>query len=220
MEKVGRSQSIRRSEDVRFLTGSGRYTDDTAPGDALWAVFLRSPVAHAEIARLEVEAARAAPRVGAVLTADDLASAGVELGVAALTFPAGDGGSGAAPMRPILATGRVRFVGEAVALVVAETQAQAQDAAELIEVDYDELTPHVTRAPGGPQFHPEAPDNLALDSGFGQEAETARAIQDVANVMRLSVENNRIIANTIEPRAVWAAWRDGRMHVTFGGQGV
>ncbi len=220
MEKFGKSQSVRRVEDVRFLTGAGRYTDDTAPADALHAVFLRSQVAHAEITALEVDAARAAPGVQAVLTAADLEEAGIDLGMAALTFPARDGGRGAAPMRPILARDRVRFVGEPVAVVVAETMAQAQDAAELIEFDYDELPPHVDRAPGGPQIHAEAPDNVALDFAFGREAETAKAFDAAAHVVALSVENNRIVTNTMEPRATCAAWRDGRLHLTFGGQGV
>ncbi len=220
MEKFGRSQSIRRTEDLRFLTGHGRYVDDTAPADSLHAVFLRSPIAHANIARLEVSEARGAPGVHAVLTATDIEAAGVALGMEALTFPDRNGGMGAAPERPILAKDRVRFVGEPIAVIVAETRAQALEAADLIEVDFDELAPHIERAPGGPTIHPQAPDNVALDFVFGQEAEVQAAFDAAAHVVSLSVENNRIVANSMEPRGAWAEWHGDRLHLAFGGQGV
>ncbi len=220
MEKFGRSQSVRRSEDLRFLTGAGRYVDDTAPQGALHAWFLRSEVAHAEITGLDVSEAREAPGVHAVLTVEDFEAAGIGLGMLAQTLPARGGGTGAAPLRPLLAKGRVRFVGEPVAVVVAETAMQAREAAELIAFDYDDLEPHLDLAPGGPAIHDEAPDNLALDFDFGQEAETKAAFDRAAHVVSLSVADNRIIATSMEPRGAWADWEGDRLHLCFGGQGV
>ncbi|MDP5349767.1 MAG: xanthine dehydrogenase family protein molybdopterin-binding subunit, partial [Paracoccaceae bacterium] len=139
MEKFGKSQPVKRVEDVRFLTGQGRYVDDIAPGDALQAFVFRSPVAHAVITGLDVDAARAAEGVHLVITADDLAAAGITKGLAATVLTNRDGTGAAAPKRPILAEGKLRFVGEPIAVVIAETAAQARDAAELIELDYDDL---------------------------------------------------------------------------------
>ena len=220
MEKFGRSQSIRRTEDLRFLTGEGRYVDDTAPKDALHAYVFRSQVAHAEITALDASEARAANGVHAVLTADDLEAAGVKLAMMAQLLPGRDGKPGADPMRPVLAKGRVRFVGEAIAVIVAETMAQARDAADLIAFDYDDLGPHIEVAAGGPVIHPEAPDNVALDFVFGREAETQAAFDKAAHTVSLSVADNRVIVNAMEPRGAWAKWQDDRLHLCFGGQGV
>jgi len=112
MEKFGRSQSVTRVEDLRFLTGQGRYVDDIVPAGALHAIFLRSTVAHAEISALDVSDARTMPDVAAVLTAADLEAAGVQLGMQASLVRSKDGTKGAAPERPLLAKGRVRHVGD------------------------------------------------------------------------------------------------------------
>jgi len=220
MEKFGKSQPVPRREDPRFLTGAGRYVDDIAPGDALYAVFLRSPVAHADIAGLDLDAARAAPGVHLVLDAAALEAAGATLAMSASVVKNRDGSSGAAPMRPILAKGRVRFVGEPVAIVVADRPDLAKDAAELIELDLDDRAPHLTPVPGGPTLHDAAPDNVAFDYGKGDEAATDAAIAGAAHVVKTTVPDNRVIVNSMEPRGCFAEWRDARLHFCFGGQGV
>ena len=139
MEKFGKSQSVKRVEDVRFLTGQGRYVDDIAPHGALHAFVFRSPVAHAEIGALDLEHARAADGVHLILTVDELEAAGVKTAMPAAILDNRDGTPAAAPKRHVLAKDRVRFVGEPVAVIVADTLTQARDAAELIDLDYDEL---------------------------------------------------------------------------------
>jgi len=134
MDKFGKSQPVTRVEDQRFLTGHGRYVDDIAPKDALVAHVVRASVAHAEITALDVEAARQAPGVHLVLTADDLARDGVTEGMAFNLVQNRDGTKGAAPRRPILAEGRVRFVGEPVALIVADSLMAARDAADANDI--------------------------------------------------------------------------------------
>ena len=126
MDKFGKSQPVKRVEDVRFLTGHGRYVDDVAPDGALRAFVFRSPVAHAEITTLDVEAAREAEGVHLVVTSEDLLAAGIDTGMSGALAPNRDGSKGAAPKRPVLAEGRLRYVGEPVAVVVAETLEQAR----------------------------------------------------------------------------------------------
>ena len=220
MQKFGKSQPMRRVEDLRFLTGHGRYIDEDAPEGALRAVFLRAPVAHAEITALDVSAARAAPGVALVLTLDDLEAAGVAVGLEGELVTNRDGTPGAAPERPVLARGRLRFVGEAIALVVADTLEQARDAVELIELDYDELPVHVALAPGGAPIHPEAPDNIAFDWALGDSAAVEAAIAAAAHVVRMEIDDSRIMVASMEPRGAWAAMEDGRLHMGFSGQGV
>ncbi len=134
MSKFGTSQPVRRVEDSRFLTGHGRYVDDLAPKDAARAAFLRTPVAHARIASIDVSEARQAPGVRLVLTGADLETEIVN-DVDAAQLKNRDGTMSARPQRPVLAADRVRYVGEAVALVVADTLAEAKDALDLIEVE-------------------------------------------------------------------------------------
>lgn len=220
MESFGKSQSVRRVEDLRFLTGHGRYVDDIAPENAAHMYLLRSPVAHAEITQLDVTEARAAEGVLAVLTAADIEAAGVDLALMAQILPNRDGTLAAAPVRPCLAKDRVRFVGEPVVAVVADTMAQAREAAELIEFDFEELEPHVSRAPGGPEIHPEAPGNVAIDYGFGDEAAVAAVFESAAHHLSYTIEDNRIICNSLEPRGAYAEWDGERLHLCFGGQGV
>ncbi|MDR5654536.1 xanthine dehydrogenase family protein molybdopterin-binding subunit [Ruixingdingia sedimenti] len=210
-----------RVEDIRLLTGRGRYVDDIAPPGALHVHFLRSQVAHADIRALDLTAARAAPGVHLVLAAGDLLAAGVDLDMKATTTRNRDGSRGAAPLRPLLATGRVRFVGEALAVVVADTPDAARDAAELIEPDLAERPVHLALAPGGEPLHPAAaPDNCAFRWELGDAAAVDAAIAAAAHVVRLRVEDNRIIANAMEPRAAFADWEDGRIHLCVNGQGV
>ncbi len=220
MEKFGKSQTLKRLEDPRLLTGAGRFVDDIAPGDALHAVFLRSPVAHGQITALDCGHARAMPGVAAVLTADDLAAAGVRLAMPFSTIRNSDGSKGAAPERPVLARGRVRFVGEPVACILAQTLAQARDAAEAIGFAFDTLEPHVTLEPGGVAIHAEAPGNLAYDWQIGDAGATDAAFAKATHHVSLRVDHNRVIVNAMEPRGAFAVWDGTRLHFTVNGQGV
>ncbi|ARE39306.1 putative hypoxanthine oxidase XdhD [Rhodovulum sp. P5] len=218
--KFGKSQTVTRLEDVRLLTGHGRYVDDIVPEGALYAVFLRAPYAHAEIRALHVEEAKAAPGVHAVLTVADLEAAGIDINMAATVVKNRDGSRGAAPLRPLLAKDRVRFVGEAMAVVVAETLNAARDAVEMIEFDLDEEAPHLAVSPGGPDIHPEAPDNVAYDYLLGDEDAVNAAFDAAAHVVSVEIPDNRIIVNSMEPRGAFAEWQDGRVHLCVNGQGV
>ncbi len=220
MDKFGKSQSVKRVEDVRFLTGQGRYVDDIAPANALQAFVFRSPVAHAVITHLDLDAARAADGVHLVLAADDLAQDGLTRGLPATVLTNRDGSKAAAPKRPILAEGRLRFVGEPIALIVADTAAQARDAAELIELEYDDLPAKLDLVVGGETLHAEAPDNRAFDWSKGDQAAVEAAFAAAAHVVRLEVEDNRIIVNAMEPRGCYAEWTNGRLHLAVNGQGV
>jgi len=201
MEGIGAAS--KRREDVRFLTGKGRYTDDiNRPGQA-YACFLRSEVAHGTIARLDVEAARAAPGVLAVLTSKDFDSAG--------GLPCGwlinnpDGTPMKEPKHPVLAEGKVRHVGDPVAMVVAESLSQAKDAAELIALEIDELDAVIDMkkaVAGGAAVHDEAPDNVCFEWSFVDDNKQAvdDAIKGAHHVTRLEIINNRLVANPMEPR--------------------
>jgi len=196
---------VRRKEDLRFLTGNGHYTDDINRPGQLYAVFLRSPYAHAELKGVDTKKAKAAPGVVAVYTGADLAAAGMG------TLPCGwgvknkDGSPMAEPPHPVLATGRVRHVGDPVSVVIAETKAQAEEAAELIEIDYKEL-PAVPSAEaalkkGAPQLFDTVPGNLCYDWHIGDLAATQAAFAKAAHVTKIDMVNNRLIPNAMEPRA-------------------
>ncbi len=220
MDKFGKSQSVIRTEDVRFLTGQGQYVDDIAPEGALHAYFFRSSVGHGVISELDVSDAAEAEGVQMVLTCADMEAAGIDISMAGAVIDNRDGTKGAKPQRPMLAKDRVRYVGEPVVMVVADTLAQARDAAEMIMFDVDELPAKLDLAPGGETVHPEAPDNKAFDWGMGDEAATEAAFQAAAKTVALDVEDNRIIVNSMEPRGCYAEWIDGRLHVANNGQGV
>ena len=220
MDAFGKSQSMRRVEDQRFLTGEGRYVDDIAPENAAHVLFFRSPVAHANIVTLDLDEARAAEGVLAILTVEDLEEAGIDPNMQGTRLKNRDGSDGAGPARPCLAKGRVRFVGEPIVAIVAETLAQAKDAVDLIAFDFEELDPHVDPTPGGPVIHDEAPDNVALDYWFGDQAKTDAAFAAAKHHLTYEISDNRIICNSMEPRGAYAEWDGARMHLCFGGQGV
>jgi len=213
-----------RLEDDRMLTGRGRYVSDwNLPGQA-YGHFLRSDRAHAEILSIDVESALKHRGVIAVLTGEDLKD--LKSLPAALPYKGRGGMELINPGRPALARGRVRFVGDAVALVVAESAVAAQDAAELIQVDYRDL-PAVIRAPqalepGAPRVHEGVPGNLVLDYESGDEAKTRAAFEAAARVIGLEVDISRVVGNPMEPRACLAAF-DGasqRYHLYACTQGV
>lgn len=220
MEKFGKSQPVARVEDHRFLTGAGRYVDDIAPEGALVGYVLRSIVAHGRLTDLAIADARESDGVHLVLTLADLEQAGLRVGMKSTTVRNIDGTKGARPERPLLARDVVRFVGEPIAFIVADTLAQARDAAELIETEIDDLPVQVTPMVGGAQIHPQAPDNIAFDFGLGDAQAVAQAEAGAAHVITLQVLDNRIICNAMEPRGCYAEPDGERLHVAVNGQGV
>jgi carbon-monoxide dehydrogenase large subunit len=204
--KFGIGQPVRRHEDLRLITGNGRYTDDITLPNMVHAFVLRSPMAHARIARVDATAARAMPGVLLVLTGEDVQADG--LGDVPCTAPltSRDGKPRHDTPRPVLAVDTVRHAGQPVALVVAETLANARDAAEAIAVDYDAL-PAVTDAaeavkPGAPQLFEHIPANIVFDwdNDLGDAAATDAAFARAAHVVALDLVNNRVVVNSMEPR--------------------
>lgn len=220
MSAFGKSQSLKRLEDVRFLTGRGRYVDDIAPAAAAHALFVRSPHAHADLMSVDCEDARAMPGVLACLTAADLCEAGLDLYLEGGRVRNRDGSRGADTLRPVLAEGRVRFVGEPVVCIVAETLAAARDAAEAVVVDYSGRPAHVVLQPGGEALHGSAPQNRAFDWFLGDQAATDAAFAAAVHRVSVRVEHNRVIANSLEPRGAYAEWHEERLHLCVNGQGV
>jgi carbon-monoxide dehydrogenase large subunit len=218
--KFGISQPLTRREDLRFLTGKGRYVADLIPDGALWAAFLRSDHPHGQIVSLDVSDARGMPGVHLVLTADDLLARGVKLGMKGERIETRDGGIGAGPERPVLARGRVRFVGEAIAMVVADSPDAARDAVEMITFDINALDPALHLACEEPTLHPEAPQNRAFDFLFGDAAGTEVALAASAHRVAVEVIHNRVTAAPMEPRAAYAEWDGHRLHLCVNGQGV
>ena len=225
MGQFGVGQALRRVEDDRLLTGDGRYTDDIRLEGEAVGYLLRSPHAHAEIGAMDVQAARTADGVLAVYTAEDLSRDGIG-DIPCLTPMPGKGGAKQImPPHPVLARGRVRHVGDPVAFVVAETLSQAKDAAELIEVDYAELPAVADTAaalnPEAPQIWDEAPGNLSVDWELGDAAAVEAAMAKAAHVTRLSLINNRLVVNSMEPRNALGAHdpASGRFTLTTGSQG-
>jgi carbon-monoxide dehydrogenase large subunit len=196
---------VQRKEDYRFLTGAGQYTDDVTLPNQSYAAFVRSPHAHATIKSIKTDKAKKAAGVLAVYTGEDAAAA--KLG----GLPCGwlitdvNGQPMKEPPHPVLAQGKVRYVGDHVAVVVAETQEQARDAAELVEVSYDVLPAVVDASQatkkGAPVLHDIAPDNTCYVWALGDKAAVDAAFAKAAHVTKLEFINNRLIPNAIEPRS-------------------
>ena len=205
MTSFGGSGFKGRLEDARMLTGRGRYVSDWAlPGQA-FGHFLRSDRPHAEIASIDVSPARSMPGVIAVLTGKEVAAAGQKPMPAAAPMKGRNGTDQIVPPRFSLAQARVRYVGEPVALVVAATAAQAQDAAEAIAIEYRELPVLVkaadAMAPGAAQIHESVPGNLVLDFVGGDEEKTKAAFARAAKVVKVVAHHTRVVGNPMEPRA-------------------
>jgi aerobic carbon-monoxide dehydrogenase large subunit len=197
-------QPLRRREDARFLTGAGQYTDDVVLHGQSYGFFLRSPYAHARIKSIDLDKAKAAPGVLNIFTGADLAEAKVGGLPCGWLITSKDGTPMKEPPHPVLAQGKVRHVGDQVALVVADTYLQARDAAELIEVDYEELTPVIditTAERAGSAVHDEVPNNVCYDWGHGSKDAVDAAFAKAAHVTKLTFHNNRLIPNAMEPRA-------------------
>ena len=224
--KFGVGQSVARTEDPILLRGEGRYTDDINLAGQAYAVMVRSRIAHGHLKRIDAAAALAMPGVLAILTGDDLDAAGFNPLKCPMNIPQRDGSPMKTPVRPSLAKGKVRFVGEAVACVVAETALQAKDAAEAVELDIDELpavtTPAAALAEGAPQIHDDAPGNLVLDFHYGNAEAVAKAFAEAAHVTRLEIESNRVVVNAMEPRSAIGSWDavNERWVLNVGCQGV
>ena len=212
--KFATGQAVTRVEDATLVKGQGRYADDVllkdAAGAALRAVLLRSPHAHARIRAIDTAAAKAAPGVVAVLTSADAKADGLGEIPCLIPLKSLDGKPRGNTPRPLLADGTVRHVGEPVALVVAQTLGQARDAAELIKVDYEPLASVVdarlAARPGAPQVWPDIPDNTCFDWGMGNKAATEEAFAKSAHVVRVDLNNNRVVVNSMEPRAALAEY--------------
>ena len=198
-----------RREDLRLVTGRGRFTADWSLPGELHGCFLRSDRAHAEITALDASQALSSPGVRAVLTGDDLVRAGIKNPRPLAHFKGKDGTSLKVPHRHALAHGRVRFVGEPVALVVADSETAAQDAAERIVVSYRDLPAVIDAADalaaGAPQLHADVPGNLAVDYEYGNRAATEAAFASAHRVVRVTVEAQRIAGNPMEPKSCLAA---------------
>jgi aerobic carbon-monoxide dehydrogenase large subunit len=219
-------QPVSRLEDPVLLRGEGRYTDDmNLPGQA-YGVVVRSRVAHGVLKGIDTAAAAAMPGVLAVVTAPDLVAAGIKPMNANVIGKNFDDRPIPKPVQMALATGKVRYAGEPVAFVVAETVQQAKDAAEAVMLDIDALQA-VLKAeeavkPGAPQLYDEAPGNVILDFKFGDHAAVEAAFAKAAHVTRMKIVNSRIVVCAMEPRAALAEWdgEDGRYIFRVGCQGV
>lgn len=200
--KFGVGQSVKRTEDIRLVTGQGQYTDDIHFPNETFACFLRSPHAHAKIASIDVSAAKEAPGVIDVLTQDDVDAAGARTMPCMAPIKSRDGSSVKATAKTLLAKKSVTFVGEAIAMVIAQTYAQAKDAAELINIEYEERDAVGTlkAAPNGPMIWEGAPNNEAFDWGDGDEGGVNAAFKSAAHTVALEVVQNRISAMPMETR--------------------
>jgi carbon-monoxide dehydrogenase large subunit len=215
VKKFGIGQPVSRLEDPRFITGRGRYVDDIDLPQQCYGVVVMSPHAHARIKSIDTTRAKAAEGVVAVLTGTDVEAD--KLGSFSPVMPEDMGGpKGYRTMRSILAVGKVRSVGERVAFVVAETLAQAKNAAELVDVDYEPLPAVVSMEdavkPGAPAVWDEAPNNISVGLMMGNKEATDAAFAKAKHVVTLKLNNSRVSANTIEPRAAI-----GQYHPDSGG---
>ena len=225
MGRFGVGQPLRRVEDQRFLTGGGRYSDDIElPGQAR-AVLVRSPYAHGEIRGIDTAEAAAAPGVLGVYTADDLSADGIGDIPCLMVIPGKNGSTTTVPPHPALARDRVRYVGDPVALVVAETHQQARDAAELVALEVETLPAVIEAvdavAPDAPQIWQEAPGNISLDWEIGDKAATDAAFASAPRVTRITLVHNRLVPSPIEARGALGEYdpESGEITLTTGTQG-
>jgi carbon-monoxide dehydrogenase large subunit len=224
--KFGIGQPVPRNEDPMLVRGQGRYTDDINLADQVYPVIVRSRYAHGVINAIETEEARAMPGVLGIYTGPDLTAAGMKPMPLGMAIPTRDGSPMHRPVRPVLTGDRVRYVGDPVAIVVAETAVQAKDAAEVVFLDIEPL-PAVSRASeaatsGAPQLHDEVPGNVAAEFHYGDAEKVAAAFATVAHVTRLQIPSNRIVVCPMEPRSAIADYdpANERWTLRVGCQGV
>ena len=211
--------SVKRTEDIRFITGKGRYVDDiNRPGQA-YAYFLRSPHAHATIDRIDASAALKSPGVVAIFTGDDIAADKVGGLICGWIIHSKDGSPMNVGGHPSLAQGAVRYVGDHVAVVIADTYAEAKDAAEKIVVDYGVLPAVIDVAgaakAGQRHIHEAAPNNTVYNWHLGDKAATDAAFASAAHVTKIDLVNNRLIPNAMEPRAALGDYDSGTDTMTL-----
>src|SRR4051812_16839098 len=210
---------VARKEDKRFITGRGRYVDDIKVIGLTHGHFIRSLHGHARVKAIDASAAKAMPGVVDVLTAQQLVDDKIGNLICGWAVSSKDG----SPMRmgawPAMAPETVRFAGQAVAVVIAETKNQARDAAEAVVVDYEELPVasdiRAAIKSGAPQLHPEAAGNVIYDWTIGDEAATEAAFKSAANVVSLDITNNRLVPNAMEPRAAIGDYDEAEEHFTL-----
>jgi len=222
--KFGMGQGIKRVEDVRFITGAGRYASDASDQAALRAVFVRSPHGHARFKIGDLAAARAMPGVKGIFVASDFAELG---GLPCLApMPNSDGTQTPLKPFPVMSADEVQHVGDIVAMVVADTFAEARDTAESLTIDWEELpaVADVEQAiqPGAPLVFAGAPGNVAYDTHIGDKAKTDAAFASAEHVARIKIVNPRVIANYMEPRSATGEYdpASDRLTLTIGSQGV
>ncbi len=213
MSATGIGVSVKRKEDYRFITGKGRYVDDVnRPGQA-YAHFLRSPHAHATINKIDASAALKSPGVVAVYTGDDIAADKIGGLICGWMIHSKDGSPMKAGPHPALAQGKVRYVGDHVAVVIADTYAQAREAAETIVVDYTVLPAaidlHETTKPGAGQVHEISANNTVYNWHLGDKSATDAAFAAAKHITKLDLVNNRLIPNAMEPRAAVGEYDSG-----------
>ncbi|MEX2694197.1 xanthine dehydrogenase family protein molybdopterin-binding subunit [Rhizobium mongolense] len=209
---------VARKEDKRFLTGKGRYTDDMVVPGMKYGYFVRSPHAHAKIKSIDISAAKAMPGVIGALDGKQLLADGIGNLICGWMIHSKDGSAMKMGAWRPLAVETVRYVGDAVAIVIADSLDEARDAAEAVVVDYEEL-PAVIEAvdalkPGAPQIHPEAANNLIFDWEIGDAAAADQAIAQAAHVIEVDIVNNRLSPNAMEPRATLGIYDAGDDHYT------
>jgi len=215
--KFGIGQPVPRSEDPVLVRGAGSYTDDLHLAGQAYAVMVRSRIAHGVIKRIDTAAARQMRGVLGAYTGADLAQYGTLKCI--VPFKNRDGTPMRMPPRPALPTDKVRFVGDPIAFVVAETPLQAKDAAEAVEIDIDPLpavtTPRAAAAADAPLLHEEAPGNVALDYHYGDADAVAAAFAKAAHITRIKLNNSRVVVNAMEPRAALASYGAGSGRYTL-----
>jgi aerobic carbon-monoxide dehydrogenase large subunit len=219
MSKYGIGQPVLRYEDPRLLRGQGKFISDVNLHGQAYAVFVRSPHAHARINKIDVEAAKKAPGVVAVLTGHDVKADGLGMPKANMPRKRPDGKPMYAPQRPPLVTDRVRYVGDPVVMVIADTLAEAKDAAELVNIDYEAL-PSVTATedtvkPGAPAVWDDCPDNISNNVERGNKAATDEAIKSAAKVIKRRYVITRVHAQYMEPRGTLGVYDQGEDRLTL-----
>src|ERR1044071_1868712 len=220
--RYGIGQPVQRTEDPVLLRGEGRYTDDlNEPGQA-YAWLVRSPHAHGLLKNINLETARSMPGVLAVYTGEDLKAYGPHK--CALDFKNRDGSPMKRPVRKSLATGKVRFVGDPVSCVIAETAMHAKDAAEAVELDIEPLPAAALASeaakPGAAQLYDDVPGNIACDYHFGDTEKVAEAFRNASHTTKLSLRNTRVVVAAMEPRAALCSHEQDRFTLIAPGQGV
>ncbi|MBN9051707.1 MAG: xanthine dehydrogenase family protein molybdopterin-binding subunit [Rhizobiales bacterium] len=219
MTATGIGAPVRRKEDLRFITGKGQYTDDVHRPGVTRAVFVRSPHAHAKIKSIDTKAAEAMPGVVAVLTGAQLANDKIGNLICGWMIHSKDGSPMKMAAHPALAASKVNHVGDAVAVVIADSYAEGRDAAEAVKVDYEVLPavvdPRKARDKSAAQIHPDIPNNLIYDWHLGDAKAVDAAFAGAKHITKIDLVNNRLSPNPMEPRAALAEYDSGTEHLTL-----